>query len=153
LAQSIRAVDSNGQAIATGQELARKSQLEEKISFEAADALEVMHKSSERYDLVIVDPPKLAPKRSDYERARSQMRRIAAASVRITEPGGLLVLCSCSSLLGMDDLQRAVALGGRDAGFEPIVLERLFQGGDHPTPAAFPDGLYLSALLLEVHEP
>jgi 23S rRNA (cytosine1962-C5)-methyltransferase len=30
------------------------------------------------------------------------------------------------------------------------VLERLFQGPDHPVPAAFPEGLYLSSLIAEL---
>jgi 23S rRNA (cytosine1962-C5)-methyltransferase len=32
----------------------------------------------------------------------------------------------------------------------PVILERLFQGPDHPVPAAFPEGLYLSTLIVEV---
>jgi 23S rRNA (cytosine1962-C5)-methyltransferase len=50
----------------------------------------------------------------------------------------------------VDELTRAAALGGRDVGLRPIVLERWFQGPDHPVPAAFPEGLYLSSLVLEV---
>jgi hypothetical protein len=30
------------------------------------------------------------------------------------------------------------------------VLERLGQGGDHPVPAAFPEGIYLSTLIAEL---
>jgi 23S rRNA (cytosine1962-C5)-methyltransferase len=41
-------------------------------------------------------------------------------------------------------------LGARDVGLRAVVLERLFQGPDHPVPAAFPEGLYLSTLLCEV---
>ena len=46
----------------------------------------------------------------------------------------------------------AVALGARDAGREAIILERLFQGADHPVPAAFPEGLYLSSIIAMVHD-
>jgi 23S rRNA (cytosine1962-C5)-methyltransferase len=30
------------------------------------------------------------------------------------------------------------------------VLERFFQGFDHPVPAAFPEGLYLKSILASV---
>jgi 23S rRNA (cytosine1962-C5)-methyltransferase len=30
------------------------------------------------------------------------------------------------------------------------VLERFFQGADHPVPAAFPEGLYLTSLIAEI---
>ncbi|MCE7894645.1 MAG: class I SAM-dependent rRNA methyltransferase, partial [Sorangiineae bacterium PRO1] len=80
----------------------------------------------------------------------ASMRRLAAAGARATRPGGLLVLCSCSAAIGLDELTRAAALGARDVGLRPTVLERWFQGADHPVPAAFPEGLYLSSLILEV---
>ena len=78
------------------------------------------------------------------------MRRLAAAGCRATTPGGVLVLCSCSAAIGLDDLTRAAALGARDVSARTTVLERLFQGPDHPVPAAFPEGLYLSTVVLEV---
>jgi 23S rRNA (cytosine1962-C5)-methyltransferase len=43
-----------------------------------------------------------------------------------------------------------VALGARDVGAHALVLERFFQGPDHPVPAAFPEGLYLCSLIVEV---
>jgi 23S rRNA (cytosine1962-C5)-methyltransferase len=57
---------------------------------------------------------------------------------------------SCSAAFGHGYLARVLALGARDAGREAIVLWRLFQGPDHPVPAAFPEGLYLSSLVATV---
>jgi 23S rRNA G2069 N7-methylase RlmK/C1962 C5-methylase RlmI len=31
-----------------------------------------------------------------------------------------------------------------------VVLDRLFQGPDHPVPAAFPEGLYLNTVIVQV---
>jgi 23S rRNA (cytosine1962-C5)-methyltransferase len=78
------------------------------------------------------------------------MRKLAASGCRATKPGGLLVVCSCSAAIGLHELTRAVALGARDVGVHALVLERFFQGPDHPVPAAFPEGLYLCSLLVEV---
>jgi 23S rRNA (cytosine1962-C5)-methyltransferase len=47
----------------------------------------------------------------------------------------------------MDALTRALALGARDANVKATILERFFQGVDHPVPASFPEGLYLSSML------
>ena len=60
-----------------------------------------------------------------------------------------MAICSCSAAIGGSELARAVALGARDVGLRPVILERWFQGPDHPVPAAFPEGLYLSSLLCE----
>ncbi|MFO0572152.1 MAG: hypothetical protein U0263_41395 [Polyangiaceae bacterium] len=57
--------------------------------------------------------PKLAPTRAAKKRALGAMRRLAAAGARATRPGGLLVLCSCSAAIGVEELTRAAALGGR----------------------------------------
>ena len=66
---------------------------------------------------------------------------------RAVVPGGILVLCSCSSAVGLDDLTRALALGAREARMQAVVFERQFQGGDHPVSAAFPEGLYLKSVI------
>ena len=50
----------------------------------------------------------------------------------------------------MDALQRQLALGARDVGRHAIVVDRCFQGADHPVPAAFPEGLYLKVLIARV---
>jgi 23S rRNA (cytosine1962-C5)-methyltransferase len=47
-------------------------------------------------------------------------------------------------------LTRALALGARDVGARATVLERLTQGADHPVPAAFPEGLYLSSVIARI---
>ena len=43
-----------------------------------------------------------------------------------------------------------LAIGARRGGRSATVLERLGQGGDHPVPAAFPEGIYLSTLIAEL---
>ena len=41
----------------------------------------------------------------------------------------------------------ALALGASEARMNAVVFDRHFQGADHPVPAAFPEGLYLKALI------
>jgi 23S rRNA (cytosine1962-C5)-methyltransferase len=151
-ASEIVAVDTSALALEVGAECADRNGLAGRIRFECSDAAEVLAHSGRKggYDLVICDPPKLAPSRAKKVRALDAMRKIAQAGVRATRPGGLLMLCSCSASLGLSDLTRAVALGARDVGANAVVLERWFQGPDHPVPAAFPEGLYLSTVLVEV---
>ena len=56
-------------------------------------------------------------------------------------PGGILVLCSCSAAVDLGALTRALAQGATRANVQATVLERWFQGADHPVPAAFGEGL------------
>jgi 23S rRNA (cytosine1962-C5)-methyltransferase len=151
-AASVEAIDSSALALEVAARAAELNGLSSRIAFERADAYESLAHAGRKggFDLVICDPPKLAPTRAAKKRALTVMRRLAAAGARATKPGGLLVLCSCSAAIGLEELARAAALGARDVGARPLILERLFQGPDHPVPAAFPEGLYLSTLLLEI---
>lgn len=151
-ASEVEAVDSSSLALEVAARAAELNGLSKRVRFERGDAHEALAHAGRKggWDLVICDPPKLAPTRAAKKRALSVMRRLAADGARATRPGGLLVLCSCSAAIGMSELARAAALGARDVGARPLVLERWFQGPDHPVPAAFPEGLYLSTLILEI---
>jgi 23S rRNA (cytosine1962-C5)-methyltransferase len=147
-ASEVVAIDSSGPALAAAARSAAENGLAERVRWVEADAPAELARLS-GFDLVICDPPKLAPGRGARGRASDAMRRIAAAAHRATRAGGLVVLCSCSAALGPAELGRASALGARAAGRRALVWERLSQGPDHPVPAAFPEGLYLSTLIAE----
>jgi 23S rRNA (cytosine1962-C5)-methyltransferase len=149
-ASEVVAVDTSGPALAVGAALALQNGLSHMVRYVEADALAELERAPGAFDLVICDPPKLAPKRSAAQKAMNGMRRLAAGACRALSDDGWLVLSSCSAALGHTDLARAVALGARDAAREAIVLERVFQGADHPVPAAFPEGLYLSSIIARV---
>jgi 23S rRNA (cytosine1962-C5)-methyltransferase len=151
-ASSVEAVDNSALAIEVGAECAALNGLSTKVHFERADAHEALAHAGRQggFDLVICDPPKLAPSRSARGRALDAMRRLAGHGARATKPGGLFVLCSCSASIGMAELTRALALGARDVGARATVLERHTQGADHPVPAAFPEGLYLSSVIAAI---
>lgn len=151
-ASEVVAVDESAIAIEVGAECAKANGLDGRIRFEREDARHAFQQASRRggYDLVICDPPKLAPSRSARDGALGAYKSLASAACRATKPGGLLVFCSCSSAVSMDDLTRALALGARDARMHAVVFDRHFQGGDHPVPAAFPEGLYLKSVIARV---
>jgi 23S rRNA (cytosine1962-C5)-methyltransferase len=147
-ASEVVAIDSSGPALAAAARSATENGLSERIRWVEADAPAELARAT-GFDLVVCDPPKLAPARGARQRAGDALRRIAAAAHGAAREGGLVVLSSCSAALGPTELTRAVALGARDAGRRALVWERLSQGPDHPVPAAFPEGLYLSTVIAE----
>ena len=76
--------------------------------------------------------------------------KLAELGCRATRPGGVLLLCSCSAAVDLGALTRALAIGALHAGTSAYVFERAFQGADHPVNAAFPEGLYLKAVLARI---
>ena len=151
-ATEVLAVDQSALALTVAADAAILNGLEGKVRFECEDSVVALDRAGKQggYDLVICDPPKLAPTRAARARALGMMRKLAGQAARATRPGGLLVLCSCSAAIGLPELTRALSLGSTDVGLRAIVLERFFQGADHPVPAAFPEGLYLTSLIAEI---
>jgi 23S rRNA (cytosine1962-C5)-methyltransferase len=153
-AESVLAVDESAVAIEVASECARANALESKIRFSKEDARRALQQAGNEggYDLVVVDPPRLAPTRSAREAALVAYSKLAEAGCRATKPGGLLVLCSCSAAVDLGALTRALANGALRANVTATVLERYFQGADHPVNAAFGEGLYLKALVTRIDQ-
>ena len=151
-ASLVVAVDESAVALEVGAECARRNGLIDRITFVRSDARKALDRASQEggFDLTVCDPPKLSPSRGAKEGALGAYRRLALAGCRTTRPGGILIMCSCSSAVSIDDLIRTLTLGAREARMEAVVFERHFQGGDHPVPAAFPEGLYLKSVIARI---
>lgn len=149
-ASHVLAVDESGPALSALGASARANGLE--IEVVRSDARHAMERASRDggFDLVLCDPPKLAPSKGSRDGALGVYRNLAASACRATTLGGTLVMSSCSGAVSLDELTRALAMGARDANVGVVVLERFFQGADHPVPAAFPEGLYLKSLIARV---
>lgn len=151
-ATRVRIVDQSAIAVELAAETARKNGLHERAEVVKMDAVRAMEEAANHgtFDLVLCDPPKLAPSRAKLEVALAGYRKVARAACRATTPGGLLVLSSCSSAVPIHELVRALAHGARDANLQATVLEQHIQAADHPVPAAFPEGLYLKSLVARI---
>lgn len=151
-AKEVRSIDESALALEVGAECARANGLEGKIEFVKRDARKALQEAGESggYDVVVVDPPRLAPTRSSRDAALVGYAKLAELGCRATRPGGILVVCSCSAAVDLPSLTRALATGAQRANVTAIVWERAFQGADHPVNAAFSEGLYLKALLSRV---
>jgi 23S rRNA (cytosine1962-C5)-methyltransferase len=151
-ATEVMAVDESALALEVGAECARNNGLIERIRYVRGDARERMTLAGTEggFDLVLCDPPKFAPTRGARTGALGAYQKLAQAGCRATKPGGLLLLSSCSAAIGLDALTRALAIGAREVNVRATVLERFFQGFDHPVAAPFPEGLYLKSVLCVV---
>lgn len=151
-ASEVVCVDESALAIEVGAEHARKNGVDGVVKFQRGDARRVMQDAHASFDLTIVDPPRLAPTRSAKEQALVMYSKLAELGCKATKPGGLLVVCSCSAAVDLFALTRALATGAVRANVHAVVVERSFQGIDHPVPAAFTEGLYLKALIARIEK-
>jgi 23S rRNA (cytosine1962-C5)-methyltransferase len=150
-AREVEAVDRSGPALAVGGRAAARHGLD--VRFSRADIKRLLPELAargERYDIVVLDPPKLAPTRRHLQRAEGAYRRLNAAALKLVADGGLLLTCSCSAALRPDHFTRLLARAGRDAQRQVTLLAIGEQAMDHPVPVAFPEGRYLKSLFLRV---
>jgi 23S rRNA (cytosine1962-C5)-methyltransferase len=102
------------------------------------------------FDMIILDPPKFAPTRSQVERAARGYKDINLLAFKLLRPGGLLVTFSCSGGVDAGLFQKIVAGAALDAGVDARILERLSQAPDHPVALPFPEGEYLKGLICQI---
>jgi 23S rRNA (cytosine1962-C5)-methyltransferase len=151
-AAEVLCVDESALAIEVGAENALANGLEKLVRFERSDARRTMQDAHGAFDLTIVDPPRLAPTRGAREQALVMYSKLAELGCKATKPGGTLVLCSCSAAVDLGALTRSLATGAVRANVYALVVDRAFQGVDHPVPAAFSEGLYLKALIARIEK-
>lgn len=146
MASRVTAVDSSSQAIALAKENARLNDLHE-IDFIAADARDYLAKAGE-YDLIILDPPKLVPSVRHLQRAKNYYRFLHREVFKYMQEGSLLLTCNCSSALSSNAFVDLVSAQAMAEGKVARILGVYGPASCHPMLAAFPEGQYLTAILL-----
>jgi SAM-dependent methyltransferase (EC 2.1.1.-)/23S rRNA m(5)C-1962 methyltransferase (EC 2.1.1.-) len=112
------------------------------------EALRKFHQSGERFDVIVLDPPKFVDSKANLMRACRGYKDINRLACMILKPGGTLLTFSCSGLLSGELFQKVVADAALDAKRPLHIIERLYQGADHPVRTNFPESLYLKGLVL-----
>ena len=117
---------------------------------DAFEVLAAMAEAGERYDAVILDPPAFIKRRKELPQGQAAYRKLNQLAMRVLEPDGLLVTCSCSYHLGPEDLLAAVQGAARHVDRFVQVLHAGGQSPDHPVHPAIPESRYLKALFCRV---
>ncbi|RMX18754.1 class I SAM-dependent rRNA methyltransferase [Legionella jordanis] len=147
-ASKVTAVDSSAQAIVQAKQNAQLNGLED-IEFIEADAREFLSKAGD-YDVVILDPPKLVPSQQHLQRAKNYYRFLHRELFKSMRPGSLLMTCNCSSALTTAEFGSLVTSQAMAVGKQARVLGIYGPANCHPTLPVFPEGNYLTAVLLAV---
>jgi 23S rRNA G2069 N7-methylase RlmK/C1962 C5-methylase RlmI len=118
------------------------------------DCVEVMRKMVEEkreFDIVICDPPKLAPSRATLDKATNKYKKINSLALSLVKSGGTILSCTCSSAMtqshGFLDMVESAA---KVANKETTVLSVSGAAPDHPVLPSYPEGKYLTAIHLYV---
>jgi 23S rRNA (cytosine1962-C5)-methyltransferase len=109
-----------------------------------------MQSNARRWDVVVLDPPKLVVDREDTEGGRRKYEDLNQLAITLAEPGGLLVTCSCSGLLPAEEFERLAIRAAHRAGRRLQFIDRTGAGEDHPVMSNCPESRYLKVLWARV---
>lgn len=122
-----------------------------KVTATKADIFDTLRTiAKNKYDVIILDPPKLAQTIKSLESAKKAYKDLNRLAMEKIKNGGILVTCSCSGSLKREDFKTVLAWSAKDAGVEVQILETLGQAMDHPIRLSFPESEYLKVYILRV---
>jgi 23S rRNA (cytosine1962-C5)-methyltransferase len=148
-ADSVDAVESSAPAIETARANAAANGIDN-IEFRQADVFDYLSGRDAKYSMIILDPPAFAKSRKQVEDAARGYKDINVRALRMLQPGGVLVTCSCSHHVNEATLFEILAEAALDTGKTLRVLERRTQAADHPILLTVPETLYLKCLIFEL---
>ena len=146
----VTAVDISGDAVARIAANAARNGLPQIQAREANafDELRRLEQEGERFDTIVLDPPAFAKNKASVPRALSGYRDINLRALRLLNPGGTLVTCSCSYNVDEATFGQVVHEAATDALVHVNVVEKRMQARDHPVLLGVPESYYLKCFIL-----
>ncbi|MBK0380216.1 class I SAM-dependent rRNA methyltransferase [Mucilaginibacter segetis] len=150
----VTSVDSSALAIETLYENIRLNKLpanlHNAVKADVNNQLRQLKENGEKFDIIVLDPPKYAPSRSALTRASRAYKDLNRLGMQLLTPGGLLATFSCSGAMDMETFKQVIAWAALDAGKQVQFIYQFHQPEDHPVRASFHEGEYLKGLLCKV---
>lgn len=147
-ASHVTAVDSSKLAIEMAEVNAALNDLHN-VDFIVEDSRNYLNKAAD-YDLIILDPPKLVPSKRHLEQAKNYYRFLHREIFKNMRAGSLLMTCNCSSALSTLEFVNLVTSQATPVGKQVRVVGVYGPASCHPVLPGFPEGNYLTAVLLAV---
>jgi len=112
------------------------------------DELRELERRGRHFDTIVLDPPAFAKSRSAIAKALSGYKEINLRALKLLQPGGFLVTCSCSYNVSEAAFADVLASAAVDAHADVVVVEKRMQGRDHPVLMTVPETFYLKCFIL-----
>jgi 23S rRNA (cytosine1962-C5)-methyltransferase len=152
-AREVLCVDSSQSALDIARSNAERNGVADRMRFENSNAyrmLEELQQQGTKFDLVILDPPKMARNQSGVEKAVRGYFSLNRLAIDLIPPGGILVTCSCSGLVGRGEFEDMLRQVGMQSKRGLQILEPRIQAPDHPVSPYCDESLYLKCYICRV---
>ncbi len=114
------------------------------------DAFEFLRAQKLEYDIVILDPPAFAKRKSDVQAAVRGYQEINRTTLSKMPKNSLLLTCSCSYHVDSDLFVKMLFHASREAKRDLRIIQTHRLALDHPLNIYHPEGSYLKSFLCHV---
>lgn len=152
-ASSVESVDVSEEALQMVVDNAKANGVADKITTTCGNVFDIVRKYADdgkQYGLVICDPPAFAKSRKALEGAYRGYKELNLRSMKLVEPGGFLVSCSCSQFMTPELFLKMLREAAADCGRQARLLEVLMQSRDHPATINAEQSHYLKGYILQI---
>lgn len=147
--ESVIGIDISSDAVAAARRNAELNNLGN-VEFREAnvfDALREMEAVGERFDVIVLDPPAFAKNRASLKAAIRGYKEINLRALKLLNPGGVLVTCTCSYHVSEELFLEILAQAAIDARRRLQLMEKRMQATDHPVLSGMPETYYLKCVI------
>lgn len=152
-AKEVIAVDISDHAVEYVNTNAALNNLQGKVQVVLANVFDILkeyQQKGEKFDVVILDPPAFCKSKSALQGAYRGYKEINLRAMKIINPGGFLVSCSCSHYMYPEIFQKMLLEAARDAKRTLRIIESRIQAKDHPVISGYNESLYLKCVIMQV---
>jgi 23S rRNA (cytosine1962-C5)-methyltransferase len=110
-----------------------------------------MQQNGTKYDVVVLDPPKLLHSREEESLGKRKYFDMNKLAMELVAPGGMLLTCSCSGLLNEEDFRKLVIAAVPDDR-RAQILHQSGAGPDHPVATNCLETSYLKTIWMRFPE-
>ena len=118
------------------------------IEANAFDFLKDYASAGRQYDLIVLDPPAFAKSKKHLPAAMRGYKELNLRAMKMLRPEGILVTCSCSSVVSEQDFLAMLNESAQDAHRPMRLVEKHSQAKDHPILLGIPESHYLKCFVL-----
>ncbi|HOE16086.1 MAG TPA: class I SAM-dependent rRNA methyltransferase [Syntrophorhabdaceae bacterium] len=148
-ARHVTSVDTSESALELAQENVVLNGFDPgRCEFLCGDVKRFLRNSKERSDVIILDPPAFIKDHRKKKEGIVGYRGINEMAIRLLPEEGVLITCSCSAHLTIEDFRYLLSEAGGKAGRSLRFLEAYTHGIDHPQLVPFTEGSYLKCFIV-----
>ncbi len=150
-AKMVHSIDISSNAMSlTEKNIALNGQFANKHRSYTADVMQFLKDSTQKYEIIVVDPPAFAKSKNKRHNAIQAYKRLNILALKRLTHGGILFTFSCSQVVDRQLFYDTIVAAAIEAKRKVRVLRHLSQPADHPVNLFHAEGAYLKGLILYV---